>query len=312
MLDVIICAHNPDTERLQRVIETLKPQLLATGAKLFLVDNASKPELDQPSDPDLPITMIRECRTGLTHARAAGIRASQSDLIVCVDDDNILANDYLARALDISEHHPTVGVFAGRSIGEFAKPPGWPVKHYLGRLAVRDLGPDRIEGPGTSSGIWTPFGAGMVIRREVADRFLGIYDQTDGNIPLGRSGRDLISGEDTLLCRISAHCGLSVAYEPDLCLTHIIPANRLSLRYVCRLLEAQGRSQAILDAIDGVTSDQPARLGLRTQVLRFLQRCKNPGLHEAITHWAWDKGYASGQTSLASSAISLLQRTLKQ
>lgn len=309
-LSVIICAHNPDAERLQRVLTALAPQVRATRAQLILVDNASSPELTPPSAPDLPVKLVREGRTGLTHARAAGIRASNGGILVFVDDDNILAPDYLAQALEISRQHEAVGVFAGRSMGEFGKTPGWPAKHHLARLAVRDLGPARIEGPGTSSDIWTPFGAGMVIRRLVAERFLAIYDENGGGIPLGRNGSDLISGEDTLLCRISAHCDLAVAYEPDLCLTHVIPASRLSLGYVWRLLEAQGRSQAILDAIDGVTRDQPDDLGPVTYLLRFLRRCRNPGLHEAITHWAWDRGYAAGRSSLDPAAIRQLRHSL--
>lgn len=311
-LSVIICTHNPNPERLNRVLAALSGQIASLEAELVIVDNASSHPVYRLF-PDFETAIrVTESRLGLIHARAAGIRAASGDTLVFVDDDNILAPDYLNRAKNIAENRPHLGVWAGRSVGEYERTPGWPVKHHLARLAVRDLGDERIEGPGTSSAIWAPFGAGMAVRSPVAQRFLEVYNSTGGDIPLGRSGRNLISGEDTFLCRIAARCGYSVSYEPSLRLTHIIPPNRVTLRYLLKLVEAQARSQAILDEVDQTPAVQPDQLNLAIKAFRFLHRCRNPGLHEALTHWAWDRGYASARKSLDKGSIQKLRQCLEQ
>src|SRR3954468_7009251 len=97
-LSVVICTHNPRPDYLYRVIDSLKAQTLPRHRwELLVVDNASAKLPIEARDlawhPSAGIA--REEALGLTAARIRGIALTAGDLIVFVDDDNVLASDYL-------------------------------------------------------------------------------------------------------------------------------------------------------------------------------------------------------------------------
>src|SRR4030095_1866009 len=101
-LSVAICTHNPRADYFARTLDGLRAQTLSRNEwELLIVDNASAP----PLAPDLSWhprgRIVREERAGLTPARTCAIRSTIADLIVFVDDDNVLAPDYLALCLEI-------------------------------------------------------------------------------------------------------------------------------------------------------------------------------------------------------------------
>jgi glycosyltransferase involved in cell wall biosynthesis len=53
---------------------------------------------------------VREDEIDVTAARMRGIRESSGDLLVFVDDDNVLAPDFLKRALLVLRRHPFLGI----------------------------------------------------------------------------------------------------------------------------------------------------------------------------------------------------------
>src|SRR6266487_2314818 len=98
MISVIICTHNPRPDYLLRVLDALKAQTLPTEQfELLLIDNASTEPLASTWDLSWhPCSrIIRENDVGLTSARLRGIRESLASMLIFVDDDNVLAKDYL-------------------------------------------------------------------------------------------------------------------------------------------------------------------------------------------------------------------------
>ncbi|MDP2136577.1 MAG: glycosyltransferase, partial [Candidatus Didemnitutus sp.] len=96
LLSVIICAHNPDQGRLQRVLDALRTQTMpGPDWELLLIDNASHPPLTGRLDLSWhPLARICvENQLGLTWARLRGKTESTAALLVYVDDDNVLAPD---------------------------------------------------------------------------------------------------------------------------------------------------------------------------------------------------------------------------
>src|SRR5262245_51400394 len=139
---VIICTHNPRREYLQRVMNGLKSQTLSPRDwELLVIDNAS----DVPLTPDAwdlswhPRSRhFREDELGLAPARRRGMREATGDILVFVDDDNILAADYLARAVCIGSEWPMLGVWgSGITSPEFEVEPPAELIDYLGNLALR-------------------------------------------------------------------------------------------------------------------------------------------------------------------------------
>src|SRR5580658_5937900 len=113
-LSVIICTYNPGADRLRSTLESLAAQTLSKEQwELLIVDNASQPPVAEHCD----ITWhprgrhVREDRLGIIFARLCGINNTTGQLLVFVDDDNVLAPDYLENTIAIAERHPYLGVF---------------------------------------------------------------------------------------------------------------------------------------------------------------------------------------------------------
>src|SRR5207237_7746739 len=174
MLSVIICAHIPRSDYFPRVLSALKVQTLPAGEwELLLIDNASRQCLAELWDltwhPNA--RHVREEELGLTPARIRGIQESRGEILVFVDDDNLLADDYLENALNLAERHQHIGAFGGSIIGEFEVPPPDWIKPYLPAFAIYPLERD------TWSNVlsWsepTPYGAGLCVRRNVVQEYL--------------------------------------------------------------------------------------------------------------------------------------------
>jgi glycosyltransferase involved in cell wall biosynthesis len=244
-VSVVICTHNPDPERLRRVLLGLKAQTLPVRDwEIVIVDNASAhfpPANFFASLGCAEFRCIRENRLGLTSARLAGLREARGDFVVLVDDDNVLAPDYLATVLDVFTADARLGATGGRSLPEFeAEPPAW-CREFFPLLALRDLGSaPQIAATLRPAGAtrneypaFAPIGAGMALRREAwttwleaASRHAAISD---------RSGNSLSSGGDNdIVLTILGH-GWHVGYCPRLALSHLIPATRLRPDYLARL-----------------------------------------------------------------------------
>jgi glycosyltransferase involved in cell wall biosynthesis len=133
-ISVVICTHNPRPSYLARVVEALGAQSLPyEDWELLLIDNGSSEALANLVDlrwhPNA--RHIREDELGLTAARLRGIAESRGELLVFVDDDNVLAPNYLAEALRIEREWPMLGAWDGGHQGEFEVQPAAWTRPYL-------------------------------------------------------------------------------------------------------------------------------------------------------------------------------------
>jgi len=245
-LSIIIPTHNPHADRLTRALAGLRAQTLPTTLwELVIVDNASADpaflaQLDLGWHPHARV--IREPQLGLTAARQCGFRAADTEYAVLVDDDNVLAPDYLESALAIFAAHPRIGVAGGKSVPHFAiEPPAW-TREFFPLLALRDLGPSDIVSSGLRPAgaarneypAYAPIGAGMALRRAAWQTWLAARVDDSGALSDRRGDALTSSGDnDIVLCALRS--GWEVGYFPQLSLTHLIPAARLDADYLARL-----------------------------------------------------------------------------
>jgi glycosyltransferase involved in cell wall biosynthesis len=263
-ISVLLCTHNPDPGRLDRCLAGLSQQTLASHLwELLVIDNASTPPLARerfhPTG-SAHVRLIREHQLGLTPARLAGIAVAKGDLLVLVDDDNVLAPDYLANARALMDAEPLIGAAGGILEGEFeVTPPHW-IGPYLNLLGVRDFGPRPIRALIYNQvGPWEPIGAGMVIRRNVAQHYAQLA-RDPLRRQFDRRGAQLASCGDTDMARCAPELGYYLAYEPRLRLVHLIPAFRLRFGYMLRLVYGIKRSGILLDRLrTGFPSPLPNR-----------------------------------------------------
>jgi glycosyltransferase involved in cell wall biosynthesis len=237
--------------------QTLAPDLW----ELIVIDNASKEPLAERFDLRWHCAgrHIREEALGLTHARLRGIKESSADFLVFVDDDNVLAKDYLEHALRISVEWPQLGTWGGQCIPEFEKPPEEWTRRWWNWIAIRELTRDEwsnLTGADTST---MPFGAGMCIRRSVANAYDKKIRTNAKRTKLGRTGDSLLGSEDTDICYSACRVGLGNGIFVALKLTHIIPAQRLEELYLLRLIESQTYSATLLRYFEGMPVSRPSR-----------------------------------------------------
>ena len=256
---VVMCTHNPRPEILARTLAALRAQTAPLGRwELLIVDNASTPpvagQVDLSWHPAARV--VREERTGLTHARLRGIAEAAAPLIVFVDDDNVLAADYVETAVRIGRDHPFLGAWGGAILGEFAVEPPACWGRWLGLLAIRDC--RRVswtnEPYGSQS---TPVGAGMCIRRSIAEAYAAATARDPFKIGLGRAGSSMMACEDTEMAHASFEFGLGVGLFPQLTLQHLIPAERLTVPYLERVVEGRQASVVVMRALRGDTTPHP-------------------------------------------------------
>jgi glycosyltransferase involved in cell wall biosynthesis len=264
-LSVVICSHNPNRNYLRKALHALQMQSLPQEHwELLLIDNLSHAPLS--SDYDLAwhtnSRHILEPSLGLTFARLRGIDESTAPLIVFVDDDNVLAPDYLQEVLKIAAEHPQIGAFGGRLIGSFdSDPPGWALP-YVHMLAIRDVPKDRwCNIPDWSLGS-CPAGAGMVVRRCVVERYKSHCQTNENRKLLGRRGTSLVSCEDLDIAFTSCDLGLGTGVFSRLSLHHLIPPGRLEKAYLLKLAEANSYSGTWLEYIRKGVAPAPAPASL--------------------------------------------------
>ncbi len=253
-LTVIIPTHNPDGDRLRRTLDGLRAQSLPFDRwETLLIDNASSPPVDTGAFTGIAppnIRILRESHLGLTEARRRGFSEARGAVMVLVDDDNVLAADYLESVRALFAAHPRVGVLGGKSLPEFAQPVADWTQEFHGLLALRDLG-DR---PCISNGLrpdgaarnqypaYAPIGAGMALRRPAAEVWLRALAADPRRALLDRQGGKLVSGGDNDIVLTIMAAGWEIAYFPELRLTHLIPAARLDPAYLVRLNRAMQES----------------------------------------------------------------------
>jgi glycosyltransferase involved in cell wall biosynthesis len=248
IVSVIICSHNPRADYLERTFQGLKAQTLPLDQwELLLIDNASETPLAERVDLSWhPLARhILEPTLGLTAARLRGIEESVAELLVFVDDDNILCADYLELVVSLSHERPYIGAFGASSVAEFEKAPANHLKHYLGCLAVDELPQDYWTNvPMTWKAV--PFGAGLCVRRSVAEAYLQVTKNDPLRRRLDRIGKSLASRGDQDLALCAIDLGMGVGRFRPLRLIHLISEQRVSEDYIVRLVSESLASELVL------------------------------------------------------------------
>jgi glycosyltransferase involved in cell wall biosynthesis len=252
-LNVTICTHNPRKDHLERTLASLAAQDLDRAKwALVIVDNASSNgvcgTLDLAWHPNARV--VREDRIGLTMARLRGISESVQELIVFVDDDNVLAPDYLSKLLELVDRYPLLGVIgAGRIEPEFEETPDAALEPYLPMLALRSVeGTHWSNDPGDQL---IPWGAGMLVRRAVALRYKELILSDPLKQGLDRSGKALNSCGDDEFSWVACEMGLGKGIFSELVVTHLIGKSRVQREYLLRLAEGHAFSRALLHHLHG-------------------------------------------------------------
>ncbi len=202
--------------------------------ELLLVDNNSDVPLSGLIDLGWHpgAAHLFEGNQGLTAARLKGISVAKGKLLIFVDDDNILRNDYLKTACTIADSYPDVGAFGGSILPEFEVEPDPDLLQHTGKLALRSVRENTISD--SYEGRNQPYGAGLVIRKEIAIAYAENIRGSKREL-LDRAGESLGSAGDIDMAFTSIDMGYKNGLFQSLVLIHIIPKERLTLEYLTQI-----------------------------------------------------------------------------
>lgn len=272
-LSVVICTHNPRPAYFARTLEALKGQTLPLERwELIVIDNASAlgREPAEAISWHPAARMLREEKLGLTPARLRGIEEATCELIVFVDDDNVLATDYLEGSFRVANEKPFLGSWSGQCAPDFEEPPAEWTRRYWGNLVIREFDRDSWSNlPRLAATM--PCGAGLCVRRSVARRYLELHRSGTRSFQFDRIGTSLLSGGDNDLAATACSMGLGVGLISTLRLTHLIPADRLTLDYLERLAEGIQFSSTLLDHEYGIETPRRGVLRRIADLLRVMR-----------------------------------------
>jgi glycosyltransferase involved in cell wall biosynthesis len=216
--------------------------------ELLLIDNASAEPLVKKYDltwhPNA--RHVHEQELGLTPTRLRGIREAIGEILVFVDDDNILSDNYLKEAFGIQLAMPWLGTFGGNVLPEFECEPQADLGFLLDWVGVVRVSQDKWACSETADQEFCPIGAGMILRRQVALHYFKLVNSDPIRRNLDRIGSSLLCHGDTDMALCACDLGLATGRFKNLNINHLIPKKRMSKEYLLDLVEAFAYSHWML------------------------------------------------------------------
>lgn len=298
-ISVIICTYNPRIEMFSACLDHIvAASSLIKPKEVLIVDNNSSPELSQldhvkkfsESMPNVKI--FRESTQGLTPARLRGIKESTGDLLVFIDDDNFIDPRFFEAGSEICDRHPELGSWSGQVKLIFEEQPADWTKRYWGLLVHREFKGTRWSNlphlPETM-----PCGAGLYVRRKVAEHYLQLHESGKRPIQLDRSGTSLFSAGDNDLAACACDIGLGVGVFDSLIVDHYIPKERTTKEYLLRLAEGIAESAVIFRSFRG---EYPKSSSLKNNIANTLRVIMKHGIQREFQRAVF-RGERKGRTS---------------
>ena len=221
MISVILCTYNRDKYIFNVLQSIAKNNYAHDDYEIVLVNNNSTDRTEeecrrfQTEYPDIRFNYCVETQQGLSYARNTGIRQSKGDVLVYVDDDALVNEDYLATYARFFASHPDAVAAGGPILPEYeTEEPSW-MSHYTRQLITGKLylGDRQKEFP---KGAF-PGGGNAAYRKSVFQK-VGLF-----NVELGRKGDSLIGAEEKDLFDKMTSAGMHFYYLPthySLLITH--------------------------------------------------------------------------------------------
>ena len=241
IISFIICTYNRE-KYIYECLSRLASNTVKEGWEIILVNNNSTDntaaECERFVEDYQPANYhyCLETQQGLSFARNRGIQEAKGEWLVFLDDDAMVEPEYIASLQKHLSDHPEAGAFGGQIIPLFEDgEPEWYSKWTMIYVSAMDRGKTVHPFPANKY----PIGANMGVKREVIDR-VGMF-----NTALGRTGNNLLSGEEKdLFNRIHA-AGYPILYFPDIQVHHCIPAHRTTKEFIARLADGVGQSERL-------------------------------------------------------------------
>jgi glycosyltransferase involved in cell wall biosynthesis len=235
-ISIIICCYN-SSRRIEKTLDHINRQLFDTSAlEVILVDNASTDNTAEVAlekwalmKSKIPLHLSLEEKQGLRYARENGFRKAKYDLVLFVDDDNWLQENYVKLAYEIMSANPKVAMLGGEGFAVAdIDLPDW----FSAVKSIYAVGPQAVSNGRMPKNRGYLYGAGMVIRKKYLQSILS------SNFPFAttdRKGNSLSGGHDVEMSMVFRLAGYEVWFSNELKFKHYIETHRISWEYAKKL-----------------------------------------------------------------------------
>lgn len=226
-LSIVIATH-ARPESLVRLIASLAPQLRAGEHEILVAENGtpSPGSIDRNSfGTDAEIIHLHEARPGKCRVQNRAIAAARGEIIVCLDDDLVVTDGYVAAVEGFFGAHPEFAAMKGRILpAEDPIAKVGAMAPYLD-LPIADHGERVIEVRGV-------LGANMAFRASALKQ-VGPFDERLGP---GAAGHE----EETEISQRLRRAGLHIGYAPQALVWHEVDASRAERERFIRIARERG------------------------------------------------------------------------
>jgi glycosyltransferase involved in cell wall biosynthesis len=256
-ISVIIPTYNRSALLRQTVETFLAQDYPADGWELLLVDNGSTDDtwnvITKLTLSDDRIRGIREMRKGAHFARNRGAVAAKGEILYFTDDDMLADARLLSSITRGFEADQKVASVTGKVLPRWdTEPPVWVLEHCRNALlSLNDLGDSLIvsdDDPGV-------FSCHQAVKREVFMRAGGFNPDTNAGLFTG-------DNETGLNIKIR-QLGFRFAYVGTAVTHHMIPASRMTQRY----LNSRMADQGFCDSYTNYRAVQPGKVRLARRIV---------------------------------------------
>lgn len=211
--------------------------------EIILINNNSTDQTEekckafQKDYPQVAFRYFIETNQGLSYARNRGIVEAIGGVLVFLDDDSFVNQEYLANLVQYLNKYPDMIAFGGEitPLFETGITPAWLSKWSYSWVSAINLGNE----VSLFAGGKYPIGANMGFKKE--------YFVNNGffNTSLGRSKKNMMAGEEKDIFDRRNQTIEKIYYLPNLKVQHVIPENRTTKAYIRRLGEGIGMSEKL-------------------------------------------------------------------
>ncbi|MEH2338386.1 hormogonium polysaccharide biosynthesis glycosyltransferase HpsE [Nostoc sp.] len=191
-----------------------------------------------------------EKKQGIPFARMRAISEARGDLIAFVDDDNLLASDWILESYSFGKEHPQAGAWSGQIHGDFEVKPPENFERIQAFLAIREHGsnPHLFD----AANLRLPPGAALVVRKQVWCENVPQRSTLSGKLP-----GIFVQGDDYEALLYIHYGGWQIWYNPSMHTYHQIPHWRLERDYLLTLARGCGLCIFQLRLINAKNSQKP-------------------------------------------------------
>ncbi|GAB3940723.1 glycosyltransferase family 2 protein [Spirosoma harenae] len=225
-------------ETLNNLIFNYGDILGKTNSEILVIDNNSKDNTESIVNnfgQMYPfVKYYLELSQGLSYGRNRGIQEAKNEYLIFADDDIEVDKFWLQESINPLLNNSEIGVVGAKVVPFNHDVPDWIPSKYFWLIGITDLG-------NTKRIVNYVMGASMAMRKSIFSE-IGLFDAT-----LGRTGNQLLGGEETDLQKRMRTKGYKVYYNPDALVYHKI-TTKLNENYILKFAYLDGVSNKRIDS----------------------------------------------------------------